>query len=71
MVDIAQGKPMGIGECMHFPSLGTLASQPKWAFAMIWPDFLYDSSKAENEATIRSMYPSDKVITLDEMPGWN
>lgn len=70
MVNIAQGKPMGIGECMHFPSLATLKNQPEWTFAMIWPDFLYDSSKAENETTIRSMYPSSQVITLDEMPGW-
>jgi len=65
MKGIAGGKPFAIGECEHPPTSAVLASQPKWAFFMLWPDFL-----DENAATLPALYTSANVVTEDAMPGW-
>jgi hypothetical protein len=68
MLGAAGGKPIGIGECQFMPTVDLLNSQPKWTFFMLWPDFIYES---KNTALYQSLFASERVITLDEMPGWN
>ena len=42
-----------------------LSKQPRWAFFMLWPDFI-----DENESVLPALYNAPNVITEDEMPGW-
>lgn len=59
-------KPIAIGECKYYPAAETLRAQPKWVFAMLWPDFIED-----NRATAPALFALPEVITLDKMPGWH
>ncbi|HSC87247.1 MAG TPA: glycosyl hydrolase [Polyangiaceae bacterium] len=67
MLGMAAGKPIGIGECQFLPTLDVLNSQPNWTFFMLWPDFI---NEPRNTAIYRSLFASERVQTLDEMPGW-
>jgi len=64
MKGIAGGKPFAIGECEHPPTSALLAQQPKWAFFMLWPDFL-----DENAGNLPALYGAGNVVTEGEMPG--
>ncbi|PLT44942.1 glycosyl hydrolase [Paenibacillus sp. FSL W8-1187] len=65
MLQASGGKPIAIGECQFMPSASLLASQNKWIYAMLWPDFI-----EENRSTLPGIYGASNVLTLDEMPGW-
>lgn len=65
MLRVSGGKPIAIAECQFMPTASLLASQNKWIYAMLWPDFISD-----NQNTISSLYSASNVLTLDEMPGW-
>ncbi len=65
MLGVAGAKPIAIGECQHPPTSALLAQQPKWAFFMLWPDFL-----DENAAMLPALYAAPNVITEAQMPGW-
>jgi hypothetical protein len=64
MLGAAGDKPIAIGECQFMPSLDILKQQPKWLYAMLWPDFY------ANNPNLSALYNSDSVLTEDEMPGW-
>ncbi len=68
MLDASGDKPIGIGECQFLPSAELLASQPAWTFFMLWPDFLYEQ---RNLDIYTQLFASERVLTLDEMPGWD
>jgi mannan endo-1,4-beta-mannosidase len=63
----AGGKPFGIGECQFLPGEGILSDQPDWTYFMLWPDFLHEP---RNLDAYGSLFGSERVVTLDEMPGW-
>ncbi|MEK0312607.1 discoidin domain-containing protein [Cohnella sp. 56] len=65
MLRVSAGKPIAIGECQFMPSASLLASQNKWIYAMLWPDFIED-----NRSSLPGIYGASNVLTLDEMPGW-
>jgi len=67
MVKVANGKPIAIGECEKYPTVEELTYQPKWVFFMGWSELVYDNNTASE---IKTLFNSAKVITLDEMPGW-
>ena len=64
MLGVASGKFVAIGECQFMPSSDLLASQPKWLYAMLWPDFYGDNPN------LAAVYGAANVLTEDEMPGW-
>jgi hypothetical protein len=66
MLRVAAGKPIAIGECQFMPSSSLLATQNKWIYAMLWPDFIED-----NRSSLPGIYGATNVLTLDEIPGWN
>lgn len=68
ILPIVGDKPMAIGECSKIPDAKMLAAQPRWVFFMPWSE-LVKSSNSEEE--IISLYNHEKVITLEEMPGWD
>ena len=65
MLSAAGGKPIAIGECQKLPTSALLAKQPKWAFFMLWPDFI-----DENKGVLPALYNAPNVITEEQMPGW-
>lgn len=67
VVKKAGAKPIAIGECDILPTPEELAAQPRWAFFMCWAELVREKNA---ESAIRALYESDRVGTLDEMPGW-
>lgn len=67
MANKAGNKPMGIGECQDLPAVNLLSSQPKWSFFMGWSELVFQNNSNQK---IQEIYWSDRVITLNEMPGW-
>jgi hypothetical protein len=65
MLGVAGSKPIAIGECEHPPTSAILTQQPRWAFFMLWPDFL-----DENASTLPALYNAPNVVNEDGMPGW-
>jgi hypothetical protein len=59
------GKPIGIAECETLPDPGTLASQPLWAYIVMWPDYFSDDT-----TVIPELFSDPTVLTLSRMPGW-
>ena len=41
MMNISNGKPLGIGECWVVPSPGRLEAEPSWAFFMSWSELTF------------------------------
>ena len=70
MVDIAgdSNKPIAIGECWELPAASQLANEKLWSFFMSWSELTFQWPNTD--ASIRKLYNSDEVITLDAMPGW-
>lgn len=63
----AAGKPIAIGEAEDLPSPSLFTSQPDWTFFMGWAELTFNNS----DSKLNTIYSSEKVITRDEMPGWN
>jgi len=61
----AGAKLFAVGECEHPPTGAVLATQPRWAFFMLWPDFI-----AEDQAALPSIYAAPQVVTRSQLPGW-
>lgn len=75
MLRVAGGKPIALAEVGKMPTIEDLRNQPRWIFAMVWPDFLYDTPSerwayTHNRAIMPGLYKAANVLTLDEMPGW-
>ena len=64
----AGGKPIAIGECFGLPNATVLQNYPKYTFFMEWA---YGLQQNNTDQAIRDVYNNTRVITLDEMPGWN
>lgn len=68
MVNKANGKPIGIGECQDLPAVNLLSQQPLWTFFMGWSELVFSGNSNQK---IQDIYWSGRVRVLDEMPGWN
>jgi mannan endo-1,4-beta-mannosidase len=68
MLNASNGKPIAIGECNRLPSVNTLNNQPNWSFFMSWSELTF---KDNTNTEISSVYNSNRVVTLEEMSGWN
>lgn len=66
MLGVAGSKPIAIGECATPPTPALLVQQPRWAFFMLWPDFL-----DQNASTLPALYTAPNVVTEGQMPGWH
>ena len=65
LLELANGKPIGIGECGGAPTVEVLREQPNWAWFMIW-ERGYDGR--DEYQSFRELFHSDEVLTLDELP---
>jgi mannan endo-1,4-beta-mannosidase len=64
LMELAQGKPIALGEVGEIPTLDTLQQQPGWTWFMPWGWILFLSNEPE---AIMTLYQSDRVLTLDEV----
>ena len=69
MVGVAGNKPIAIGECWELPSASRLAQEKLWTFFMSWSELTFQWPNTN--AKIRSLYNSEEVINLGDMPGWS
>jgi mannan endo-1,4-beta-mannosidase len=68
MVEVAGGNLIAIGECARLPRAWELDSQSGWTFFMSWSELTFSDNTGQE---IVDVYTSPKVLTLDEMPGWD
>lgn len=61
---IANGKPMGIGECQKLPSVEVLNQQKDWIFFMGWSELVFEHN---SEETIKEIFGSDRVYMLGDL----
>ncbi|MDT0444600.1 glycosyl hydrolase [Streptomyces johnsoniae] len=62
LLDLAEGRPIGLGEVGELPSDEVLADQPLWAWFMGWPDVVTD---ANDDARVRALYRHPRALGLD------
>lgn len=67
LLDLADGRPIGLGEVGTLPDAEVLADQPRWAWFLGWPEVLTD---ANDEDTIRAFYQHPRAVTLEDLPSW-
>ncbi|HYG18802.1 MAG TPA: glycosyl hydrolase [Ohtaekwangia sp.] len=67
IVQAANGKPIGIGECQDLPTIAELIAQRRWTFFMSWSELTFESN---TDQEIKTLYNGAYILTLDEMPGW-
>jgi hypothetical protein len=65
MLDFAKGKLIAVAECRQLPTPAELASQPRWSYVTLWPDFV-----DQNAGSLPALYRAPRIVTLDQMPGW-
>ena len=59
--NMAQGKPIAIGECGPLPPVEVLKEQPGWCWFMCWAGFLLDANSPEK---IKGVYNYEGVRNL-------
>jgi mannan endo-1,4-beta-mannosidase len=67
MVDVSDGKLIGIGECSKLPDVTTLENEPLWTFFMSWSELTFNST-INSDQSIIDLYNSNRVVTHDELP---
>lgn len=74
LVQQAAGKPVVIGENFKLPNATQLNNLSQMSFFMTWAYGLkvdLEGNQSNSDDYIREVYNNPRVITLDEMPGWN
>jgi mannan endo-1,4-beta-mannosidase len=64
LVQLAQGRPVALGEVGKVPSPDVLNRQTGWVWFMVWSDFL---DKENTHEDIRSLYASPRVIGREDL----
>ncbi|MBP1962939.1 glycosyl hydrolase [Paenibacillus aceris] len=62
IVQLADGKPVAIGENGELPSAAILKEQPKWAYFMTWGKLLSENNKKEE---IQTFYSNSKIFSRE------
>lgn len=68
LMEIVGKKLFVIGECGKLHTPEELDKLNKAVFFMAWSETLKDDNA---DKAIQNIYYANKVVTLDEMPGWN
>jgi len=64
LLKVAAGKPIALGEVGTIPSSAILEKQPRWAWFMVWCDYL---DKENTHESIRCLYQHPKVLSRDDV----
>ena len=62
-MDLADGKPVGLGEVGPLPSPEVLENQPNWSWFMTWSNFL---DRVNSPEEIKATFHDEKVLGLNE-----
>jgi len=60
LLKLASGKPIALGEVGTLPAPTLFDTQPRWAWFMVWTDFLDNANPPEN---IRAIYNHPRTLT--------
>jgi len=60
LVALADGKPVALGEVGQVPTPEILEAQPRWAWFMIWTNFL---TKGNTPEAVRALFDSPRVLS--------
>ena len=63
---LAGSKPMALTEVSTVPTEAQLAAQPRWAYFMLWSEYLTDPGY-NTPAQIRKRYATSRMLTRDEV----
>ncbi|MGB6150870.1 MAG: glycosyl hydrolase, partial [Pricia sp.] len=64
LLNLAQGKPIALGEVGQLPKPVILESQPKWSWFMVWSNWIETANFPER---VKEIYNYEKTITKDEI----
>lgn len=64
MIGIAGGKPIALAEVGKVPTPAQLSSQPRWAWFMVWAEYIQDNNVA---SAVNTTYQSAQALTRDEI----
>lgn len=64
LIELAQGKPISLGEVGRMPTPEILDEQPDWTWYMGWANWLF---KANSPDSVNTLYKSPRVLTIDEV----
>ncbi|NRF89443.1 glycosyl hydrolase [Paenibacillus frigoriresistens] len=64
IVELANGKPVAVGENGELPSGTILNEQPKWAYLMTWGKMLAENNNLQEIATF---YTNSKLLTRESL----
>jgi mannan endo-1,4-beta-mannosidase len=73
LLELAAGKPIGLGEVGPVPPLEKLREQPRWTFYVVWGE-LYSGGGGGGRPdfdAIRQTFNSDEVLNWEELPWVN
>ena len=59
LIELGEGRPIGLGEVGTMPTPAQLATQPAWTWFMTWSDLLFSRNKRED---VRTLFQSTQVL---------
>ena len=65
LMEVAEGKPVALGEIGPVPDPSIFKAQPGWAWYMIWPDYLDRDNSPES---LRALYRDPRVLSREGLP---
>ena len=63
LLELAEGKPIALGEVGQLPNVIILKAQPKWSWFMVWSGWL---KTANTDEGVKDIYNYSHTITSDE-----
>ena len=64
LIELAQGKPVALGEVGQMPTPEIINEQPQWTWFMGWANLLHIANKPDS---VRALYNAPRTITLNEI----
>ena len=64
LLELADGKPIALGEVGQLPKVNVLEAQPKWSWFMVWSNWL---ETANSPQAVKDVYNYEKTVTRDEL----
>ena len=64
LLELAEGKPIALGEVGQLPKTNILEAQPKWSWFMVWSGWILT---ANSEERVKNVYHYPKTINRNEV----
>ncbi|MEM9142570.1 MAG: glycosyl hydrolase [Bacteroidota bacterium] len=64
LVQLAQGKPIALGEVGTLPKVNVLQAQPKWSWFMVWSNWLETANAPEQ---VKTVYEYQKTVSRSQV----